>query len=365
MSNRNLTILGLVAVVMVALAVIQSRRADVSPRTEQGAHAYLIQGLSMDKVDKISTKTTTDTTVLGRIGDKFFITNKQNYPAGTSKVNELITKVLDVRGLEKVTDNPDNFEELGVDPNSARNIVKFMDSNNNLITGLAVSEPEDGQAHVRLLPTNNVYATQPIGQLPNAPMDFIDTQILDIQNNDVRSVTISGPDGSYTLVNDPNSGQITLGEELPEGKQLETSSARTTARALRAFRINDVMRVPAEKSLNFDHTYSCRLENSTLYTIQIARRDGESFIKCKAEYPKEAKVYIEGDESEEELKQKEDQLLAGDAALDFNERHSQWIYKIAEYKADELTKILDELLEDIPQEEKEQENAGPQEPNEM
>ncbi|MHC4843177.1 MAG: hypothetical protein ACYTEE_05195, partial [Planctomycetota bacterium] len=92
MSNKNLTIIGIVAVAMVTLAVLQSHRAKKPIRNEQGAPAYLIQGLNMDNVQKISAKTTTDTTILKRIQGRFFITNKENYPASTSKVNELITK---------------------------------------------------------------------------------------------------------------------------------------------------------------------------------------------------------------------------------------------------------------------------------
>jgi hypothetical protein len=320
----------------------------------------------MDNVSSISTKTTTDTTVLKRIRDKFFIANKENYPASIPKVNDLITKVLDVRGLEKVTNNPENFDDLGVDPNDARSVVKFMDENDELITGLIVSQPIDGQTHVRLLPMNDVYATGSVAWMPNAPMDFIDDQILDIQDADILSVTVSDPNQSYTLRYDPNSNETTLEGEVPVGKQLKDSDTRTVIRALSRFRITDVMRkASADEELKFEHTYICRLRNSIIYTIKIARRNSESFVKCKAEFKKESKVYIDENESEEELKKKEEQLLAGDAALEFSNNHGSWIYKIAEYKANEMTKTLDDLLEDRPQENTEPDKAEPNEPNDV
>ncbi|MHC4130575.1 MAG: DUF4340 domain-containing protein [Planctomycetota bacterium] len=354
MSNKNLTILAFLAIVMVFLAVLQSHRVNKPQQGEQRASAYLIQGLNMDNVQKISAKTTTDTTILKRVQGRFFITNKGNYPTSITKLNDLITKVLDIRALEKVTSNPENFGDLGVDPNSARSVVKFMNQNDELITGVVVSGPgANGQSYVRLLPTNDVYITSGVPMLPNAPMDFIQEQVLDVQENKIESVTVSDPNGGYTLNNDPNNNKVTLGQQIPEGKKLKDSDAKTLVRALSNFRITDVMRAAtADKNLQFNQVYVCRLNDSTVYTIQLARQRNESFIKCNAEFKRESRVFLEGNESEEQLKDKEQQLLAGDAALDFNNKHDGWIYKIAEYKADELTKKLDELLEDLSEEEK-------------
>jgi hypothetical protein len=320
----------------------------------------------MDNVQTISAKTTTDTTMLKRIQGRFFIANKENYPASTSKVNDLITKALDVRALEKVTSNPENFVDLGVDPNSAKNVVKFMDKNDKLITGLIISDSQDGQAHVRRLPTNDVYITSTVPMLPNAPMDFIAEQVLNVQDNEIQSVTVSDPNGSYTLINDPNNNKITLDQQIPEGKKLKDAESKTVVRALRGFRITDVMRqTSADKNLKFDRTYSCQLKNSTIYTVKIARSNDESFVKCSAEFTKEAKVFIDENESEEELKKKEQQLLAGDAALEFNNNHGSWIYKIAEYKANEITKKFDDLLEDLPEVQPEPQLAEPNGPDDV
>jgi hypothetical protein len=366
MSNKNLTIIGIVAVAMVTLAVLQSHRAKKPIRNEQGAPAYLIQGLNMDNVQKISAKTTTDTTILKRIQGRFFITNKENYPASTSKVNELITKALDVRALEKVTSNPENFVDLGVDPNSAKSVVKFMGQKDKLITGLVISDSQGGQTHVRLLPTNDVYATGTIPWMLNAPMDFIAEQILNVQDNEIQSVTVSDPNDSYTLINDPNNNKIALDQQMTEGKKLKDAESKTVVRALRDFRITDVMRqASADKNLKFDQTYRCQLKNSTIYTVKIAQRNDESFVKCSAEFTKESKVFIDENESEEELKKKEQQLLAGDAALEFNNNHGSWIYKIAEYKADEITKKIDDLLEDLPEVQPEPQSTEPNEPGEV
>ncbi|MHC4266265.1 MAG: DUF4340 domain-containing protein, partial [Planctomycetota bacterium] len=291
MSNKNLAILAFIAVLMVFLAVFQSQRVSKPQQSEQRASAYLIQGLNMDNVQKISAKTTTDTTILKRVQGRFFITNKGNYPASITKLNDLITKVLDIRALEKkLTSNPENFNRLGVDPNSAQSIVKFMNQNDELITGVSVSSPgANGQSYVRLLPTNDVYITSPVPLLPNAPMDFIQEQVLDVQESKIESVTVSDPNGGYTLTYDPNNDKVALGQKIPEGKKLKTSGAKAVVSALRNFRITDVMRAATTgKNLKFDQIYVCRLKDSTVYTIQLARQKNESFIKCNAEFRRES-----------------------------------------------------------------------------
>jgi hypothetical protein len=52
-------------------------------------------------------------------------------------------------------------------------------------------------------------------------------------------------------------------------------------------------------------------------------------------------------ESEEELKKKETKLLAKDNVRTFSEKNAGWIYEIAQGQADNMTKEVDDLLEDI------------------
>ena len=51
-------------------------------------------------------------------------------------------------------------------------------------------------------------------------------------------------------------------------------------------------------------------------------------------------------ESEEELKEKESKLLARDTTIKFNKKHKNWIYEIESWRAINMTKKFDELIED-------------------
>jgi hypothetical protein len=90
MSNRKLTILGIVAACMVVWAVVQSRISN-RPRTAPDEPTYLIQGLNLARIGKIVVGTGEDAVTLARRGRGFVVANKDNYPANTGEINNLIT----------------------------------------------------------------------------------------------------------------------------------------------------------------------------------------------------------------------------------------------------------------------------------
>ncbi|MHC4327967.1 MAG: hypothetical protein ACYSWW_07575, partial [Planctomycetota bacterium] len=64
-------------------------------------------------------------------------------------------------------------------------------------------------------------------------------------------------------------------------------------------------------------------------------------------------------ETPEELKAKEAKLLARDGAQAFTAKHQKWVYEIPDWKANNLTRELADLLEDAEPEEE----SGAVDPN--
>jgi hypothetical protein len=118
--------------------------------------------------------------------------------------------------------------------------------------------------------------------------------------------------------------------------------------------------------LTFDKQYLCRLKDSTIYTLGIAKKDDKTYAVCSADFtdttPVEKAPLNQGGEveSEEELKKKEAKLLARDEAKNFTEKHQGWVYEIPDWKAKNLTKALSDLIED---EEKPAEKDDVEDPN--
>ena len=366
MSNKKLTILGIVAVLMVLWAVMQSR---ISNRTgiELAGPTYLIQGLDPSVVESIVVGTGEDAFTLKRQGIGFVVADKDNYPAKTSEINSLFTKCLEIQTSEFVTDNPANHEDLEVTEEKARSVIKFMraDPNSSLITGVVIGKTKElGQgSYVRMLSSdsavnNKVYVTANAPWFGGGAMNYVDQELISVKSEDIESVTVSSQDGAYTLRKKQDSEDVVL-DNIPAGKKLKSSDARSVLTALTSLRSDDVKKLPSDMA--FDRQYMCRLKDSTVYALRIALEEDKTYVSCVADFTDktaiEKALIHQGREveSEEELKKKEAKLLARDNAAKFTVKHGGWVYEIAEWKSKNLTKKLDDLLED---EEKPQEDAA-------
>ena len=350
MSNKKLAILGVAAIVTVVLAGVQLRLSTTHSSVSVSGPSYLIQGLDTNKIASIVLGTADDQVILTRSGNRFVVANKDDYPAMSTEINGVIAACLDIKTAEFVTGNAANHAELGVTETAAAHVVKLFGADSKPITGLLISPPgkdRDG-SYVRLISSNDVYLTidRPWPSRFSA-MDFIDTALLSIDRDKITSVTIASPDETYTLKAEGTGSVITL-ENMPAGKKLKDTEYERVFFVLTNLSFDNVIKeAPDTSDLKFDRTYLCRLEDSTVYTFAVAEKNDKTYIKCEAMFTDQTLVTKNREvESEEELKKKETILLARDSARKFSEKHAAWIYQITTFKADNMTKKLDDLLED-------------------
>lgn len=353
MTNRKLAILGIVAVSTVILAVVVSRS---KPKVKLGEPAYLIQGLNPARIGRIVLGTGEDQVTLKLAGRSFVVTNKDNYPANISEINNLITSCLGIQTGEFLTDDAENHKDLGVTKEDARSVVEFWtpEPNSTLLTGIVVGKHrEQGEGtYVRLASSDSVYSTPEAPWIRTRAMDYIDQKLILAKRDEIESVTVSLSDTEYTLKAEENGEGVEL-SNVPESKQLKDSEAKSVLHALTDLRFTDVKNRSTESDLTFDKQYVCRLKDSTVYTLKIAQKDNKSYVTCEADFADKTPVTIGKEaESEEELRKKEAKLLARDKAKEFATKHKAWIYEIADWKAKNLTKKPDDLLEDKKEEAK-------------
>jgi hypothetical protein len=206
--------------------------------------------------------------------------------------------------------------------------------------------------------SDKVYVASNMPRIKSQAMDYIEQELISVNRDDINSVTISSPGGDYTLKPKEDSKDI-VPVDIPAGKKAKSSECDRVSTALANLRFDDVR----EKSsgLIFDRRYVCKLNDSTVYTLEIAQKDDKTYVSCLAEYTGEVPTKdMTKVESEEVLKEKEAKLLAWNNAQEFSAKHKGWKYEIAEWKAKDLTTELTELVED---EEKPEEVKGPEEPN--
>jgi hypothetical protein len=348
MSNQKLGILAVVAAVMVVWATVQSRNAGTKTAEPTGP-AYLIQGLDPVGIGSIVVGQGDKAIKIQRSGNQFLVVNEVNYPADTKQINDLISKSLDIKTAGVYTDQAENHEELEVTEAKARNVIKFFKPDGSLLTGIIIGKSqENGQAtYVRRVSDDAVYLADSVPWFRDRALDYVNQELTTVKRADVNTVTVTAPEGSYTLRPQGSDG-VALAD-LPAGKKLKDSDAKSVLTALSSLRFDDVNAPSQVDGLTFDRDYTCRLNDSTEYRLHLAKKGDKTYVKCDAMYTDPTKVTINPNakDSPEELKEKEAKLQAQANAQKFTLCHKGWVYQIPDWKAKYLMMGRTALLEDV------------------
>jgi hypothetical protein len=356
MSSKNISKLAIIAIIMVTAAVIVHLVSNRPAQTNQ-IRTYLVQGLDPDKVATIVISENDKSTHLQRQGKIFVVSEKDDYPATTERINELFTEVLDIQTKELITDKPQNHPDLEVAADKAQGIVEFLGPDANAITGVVLGKRTDnGDAYIRLMDSDNVYLCENAPFVRTGPIDYIDQKLLSVNREDIISVTVTDANGvTYTLEPEPNSTDISLAEGLPHGKKLSPRSMSVFT-APTSIRFDDIFKAGSEPgNPTFNHTYICMLKNSSQYILKLAKAGDKNYADCSAVFTGAKEISLNKNDSDEELKKKEAQLQARDDVEKFNAKCKGWVFELPKWKADNLTKPLNVISEDIKP--REQENT--------
>jgi hypothetical protein len=339
-------ILSIVAGVMVLLTVTQRIHENQVPERDYVSGSYLIQGLDSPQVSSILIGSGVDAVKLKRKGNGFVVASKDDYPAVMSKINKLVRTCLDIRTINKVTSDASNHFDLEVVEDKARTLVKFFRADPNeedqLITGVVVgkTETQTNQVYVRKADSDEVYTVKTAPVVRKSSLDYVEKEIVNIIKDRVKSVTVSSSEGSYVLrVEDGNDSKIIL-EGLPEGREIHDSNCESVLSALSSFSFSDLSSASSMPDLKFDRSYVSELNDTVVYSFDIAQSDDKSYVKCTANYSGD-KLIIEDPDKLAEIAAK---IAASGNARKFSQRHSGWVYEISEWKAKNLIRKFEELL---------------------
>ena len=361
MSNKNLLVLSIVAVVTLTWAVFQSQIASSRAKRPQRAsfeESYLIQGLDLSSIASIRIGSGEDPLRLVRRGTQFTIASKNDYPADTQKINSLLVDLTDLRISELVTDDAENHESLKVSEENAESLIRFFDSNDTLITGVAIGSRhvvEGGsgpsQRYVRLLSSPNVFLAEDVPTVSDSALEYVNKELLSLENDEITQVAVSAASGPDYVLKASQEGAEAgyLLENPPEGRELDESQAESLVSAFTNVMLQEVYTAEElGQGLNPAGTVVCTLKNEVAYRFELLKKDDKSYARLSADYLGDTQIVKENRvESDEELKAKETKLLARDTAESFTQLHQGWIYEIQQWKADKLLTARDDLLKKI------------------
>ena len=325
MNKGHLKILAGTAAALIAfLIVMQMSNRDSGPD-----NARLFPGLKA-QVNDIAIVTITRAadetpTVIRRASGTWVIASRDDYPIDIGKLREFLLQITDAKILERKTSNPDLYAQLGVqDPaidgsKGARVQVSGEGVAYDFIVG-NVAQP--GYRYVRKFDDSQSWLIDKDPRLPRSAAEWLVKDIIDVNSTDVRSVTITHPDGEKIRISKESADTANFDvADIPDGRELSYSTvANSIAGALSALTLDDVRKSGEAGGESVSATFESF--DGRRFVVLVTKDDDENWITVTPSPVGDA--------------------TADEAAI--NDRLAGWQFRIADYKANQLTRRWDDIL---------------------
>ncbi len=361
MNAKNLSILAIITLAIVITAILLTQKETIPTAAKK-----LFPDLEnvINDVTEININTQDKSTTLLRTGEnwQWQIKEKHLYPASLDKVHKLLLGVVNLTVIEAKTSNPSRYAKIGVEyisEEGAKSVLLTLKKADgeikvNLIIGndrIAKSDPTRREIYVRKQGEKQSWLT--LGQLSseNTPKDWLDQQIVNIDSNNIRQVSITHPEGDSLLLfkDSPEDENYQLAD-LPENAKVKLPYILDNiATTLSGLDLDDVT-VATEVEFNDDATTRAVFTtfDGLEITMTTTKKEGKHYAKFAAAFNQASVKALKKDEkataeedaetqpvTDEEIKKQVDQL---------NANFKGWAYELSEYKVDYLAKKSEELI---------------------
>ena len=230
-------------------------------------------------------------------GKNWVVRERKNYPAEDGKVAEVVIGIARMVRLEAKTAMADKLDRLELNDPKAKDSrakqVMLVDRDGKTLADVIVGKRKfslgkEGGTYVRLPSAPQSWLALGDINVGNKARDWLKCDIADLRDRDIKRVTVVYPDGERVIAGrqSPNDPGFKI-ENLPSGRQPSSDySADEFARMLQTFMLDDVAPVadipfPKEKTTtaDFDGFAGWRV------TVQLTQKDGNSWIRVKADPP--------------------------------------------------------------------------------
>lgn len=367
MTKRNHLIgLAVVAVIAVAGAVAVSIKNGPTSGDEPPASARIFPGLAahINDVSRVIIARKAETVTLVKAGSTWDVAEKYNYPANFEKVRKLLVDLAELRPLEKKTSDPTLFADLQLEdlktPNAKSVLVTLKDAQGKDLMATYVGKEEfarggtnnDG-VFVRPADQNQTWLAKGTLGVDQGAANWLDKSIIDVPHERVEKVVVTQPDGAtLTVSRDKVSDAHFTLADVPKGKKIKSDwDVDQVASPLENLELDDVRPaadVPAPADGKLGSAELTTFDGLVVH-VELLPQDKDTWLRFSASYAAPAAAPSEADMKAGKLK-KPDEVQKEVAAL--NAKAKGWLYKVPDWKVDNLRKTTADLVEDEKKDEK-------------
>lgn len=336
MKLKTLSLLtGVLFLISVFVFINENKRG-----TDLLAGSDYIKGLDIGKVHKIVLHFKENKKItLTRDANKFVLQDHKSYPAASDKVNDLIYKIASIQVKEKVSSNvsKENLEKYELGEKSRRYLVELFDNDGKKTVSFRVGKNQTGKGNYLYKEGQKmVYVSKNNLWLNSSYKDFINTVLLDINQEDIEKVSLK----SDIQIELAKKDKEFIVESHPK-KKLKNEKAKEYIEGLSSIKFDDFFTPegPETGSLEFTKDIEIQLSNKLIYKLALAKGKEGHFIKLHAlvnEIPD--KIVVRQDDGKEKLQNIENMVKAQGDAQRINLEKGRWVYKIEKSVYEKLVK---------------------------
>lgn len=342
MSSRTLVTLLITLAVLVALAIAVS----FSQRSGSASGQLLLPGLKeqLNDIDRIVVRSAGAKTVatLVRREGGWVLSERDDYAADMGRIRKNLIALAEARILEEKTSSPELYNRIGVDDidketagGTLLELSAGSEAQSIIIGNAGVGGGE--RAYARRSGEATSWLVSGAFDLPRETSQWLDRSVTDIEPTRVQTVTIRHPDG----------GTVKVGKGAPD-----TADFIVTG-------------VPAGRELSFDtvgNAIGAALSDLTLDNVApaagfdpgevepiVARFETVDGLVVEArtwKLPSGNRVRFSASTAPTE-EGKDTAAIEAEAAR-LNARLGDWVYTLPEFKGEQLTRKLQDLLQPLP-----------------
>ncbi|MDH3442010.1 MAG: DUF4340 domain-containing protein [Gammaproteobacteria bacterium] len=327
MNNATLRLLGFVVAVLIA-ALLLIEAADDSDLPGAGSLLFPEMREAANDIDRITITRTGDTIVIEKRGDGWVVPERGNYSADVAKIRAVLLAMTDATVVEAKTANPDLHARLGVDsPDSEMSkgtavAASAGETTYELIFG---NVAQRSSRYARIAGDNQSWLIDQNPDIPGEPGEWLNTDIVDVDSNRIRAVTILHPDGEMiSLGKETETAANFTVSDIPEGRELSYATvANGIGGALNDLDLDDV-RTRVESADPVITTFETF--DAVRIVVDISTDDEGNWIGIDIQLPADVEI---------------------DNANEWRttrERVDGWQYRIADYKANLLKRRWADIL---------------------
>ena len=343
MNNRTMIWLAGALVILAILAMIGQRGQQ--PQTQSGN--MFLPGLleSLDDVRRVEIVGAGEERLatLERNDSGWTVLERGGYPADLTKTRHALLSLAETQILEAKTANPALHDRLGLEAitsDTAGGIAVELIGPAEPVRIIVGDAEGDYQRYVRRQGEDQTYLINRDPELATSAVDWLDTEIVNVDGERIQHVTVSRSDGEPLIVSKAVRGQANFTvENIPEGRKIRYDSiANVMGNILESLTLDDVE--PLTETTDEVIVTEFRTFDGLVITARSLERDDSAWASFAAAV-------------DPTLPPESEQTRADAAveATEINERVQGWRYQIATYKFDQLTREIADLLQDVETEE--------------